>query len=95
MRVTEREGRIERCWHGAGPSADVGLWKLDPDVLEGMRETTGTEIRALPNLQRHIDAGAHVAAMRLPEWLHLGGTHPTPEENLRRVVRRIRELEES
>lgn len=95
VRVTEREGRIERCWHGAGPLADVGLWKLAPDVLEGMRETTGTEIRALPNLQRHVDAGAHVAAMRIPEWLHLGGTRPTPEENLRRVVRRIRELEES
>lgn len=93
VRVTVRDARIARAWRGEGPLADVGLWKLEPRLLAGMTEATGREIRALPNLQRHIDAGATLAAVAATEWLHLGGTAPSPEANLRHVVQRVRQLE--
>jgi len=58
-----------------------------------MHQPTGAEVRALPNLQRQIEAGLAVGWLEAAEWLHLGGTEPTPEANVLAVTRRLLELE--
>lgn len=94
VRTDVRDGRVVRALQGTGPGADIGVWKLAPDVMRGMRDRgTDGEIRMLPNLQRMIDAGREVGYVEAGEWLHLGGTAPTPEANVLRVVDRVRALE--
>ncbi|HKI56625.1 MAG TPA: NTP transferase domain-containing protein [Trueperaceae bacterium] len=93
VRVTVDAGRVTKAWYGRGPLADIGLWKLEPAVMAAMHEPTGDEVRALPNLQRQIEAGLSVGWLRAEEWLHLGGTEPTPEENVLAVARRVLELQ--
>lgn len=93
VRVDVDGERIVRAFRGRGPHFDVGVWKLPPGVLAGMTgEAAGGEIRMLPNLQRMIDAGLAVGYVDADEWLHLGGTAPTPEANVARVEARVREL---
>jgi NDP-sugar pyrophosphorylase family protein len=93
VRVDVEGGRIVRAFHGRGPRFDVGVWKLPPRVLAGMTDVADNgEIRMLPNLQRMIEAGLTVGALDADEWLHLGGTAPTPETNVARVEARVREL---
>jgi len=95
LKATVEGDRVTCVWGGAGPLYDVGLWKLAPDVLArigDVRAPTG-EVRMLINLQRSIDAGAHVGHIETDEWIHLGGTLPTAEENVRAVARRVLELE--
>lgn len=91
LRATVREGRVERVWDGAGDLYDVGLWKLAPAVLARMTEVRAEkgEYRMLPNLQRSLDDGAEVGHVVCDAWIHLGGTLPTPEANVRDVVRRV------
>lgn len=92
--VTKDGDRIVRAWQGAGPSYDIGLWKLSPGALGAMLGREVDEVRALPSLQREIDAGrAEVGWVEAEEWIHLGGTAPSPEANVRDVVRRIFTLE--
>ncbi len=93
VRVTTAGSRVVRAWFGAGPLADIGLWKLEPEVLGAMTDATGDEVRALPNLQRLIDGGRSVAFIETDAWIHLGGTEPTPSANVRRVVERLWDLE--
>lgn len=94
LKATVEGDRVSRVWEGAGPLYDVGLWKLAPHVLariDEVRAPTG-EVRMLLNLQRAIDAGERVGYVETGEWIHLGGTLPSPEENVRTVVRRVLEL---
>lgn len=92
--VTREGETITRAWQGAEPRYDIGLWKFSPSVLAAMLGRELDEFRALPSLQREIDAGrAEVGWVEADAWLHLGGTAPTPEENVRAVVRRLLELE--
>ena len=93
VRVTTKGKRVTRAWCGEG-DYDIGLWKLSPEVLQGMTMRTENEVRVLPNLQRAIEAGARVGFVRADEWLHLGGTKPSPEANVREVVARVLELED-
>ncbi len=93
VRVTTEGARVTQAWYGRGPLADIGLWKLEPAVMAAMTEPTGAEVRALPNLQRRIDAGLEVGWLETDEWVHLGGTEPTPEDNVLDVQRRVLELE--
>lgn len=93
LKATVAGERVTRVWEGAGPLYDVGLWKLAPQVLARIGEVrapTG-EVRMLLNLQRAIDAGERVGYIETDEWIHLGGTLPSPEENVRRVVKRVLE----
>lgn len=92
VRVSIGEDRVTRAWGGSSPYFDIGLWKLEPRVLAAMTEYTGDEIRALPNLQRCIDQGVSVGFVHADEWLHLGGTQPSPEANVRAVVARLLDL---
>ncbi len=93
VRITTDGARVTRAWYGDGPLADIGLWKLRPEVMAAMTEATGNEVRALPNLQRQIEAGLEVAWIEADAWIHLGGTEPTPEANVLEVARRVLELD--
>ncbi len=91
LKATVEGDLVTRVWDGDGPLYDVGLWKLAPTVLGRIGEVraqTG-EVRMLLNLQRAIDDGEKVGYVETDEWLHLGGTLPTAEENVRSVVRRV------
>ena len=92
VRVTTEGQRVTQAWYGRGPLADIGLWKLEPAVMAAMTEPTGAEVRALPNLQRQIEAGLGVGWLEAEAWIHLGGTEPTPEANVLEVQRRVLEL---
>lgn len=91
LRATVDGERVTRVWDGEGPLYDVGLWKLSPAVLAAIGEVrapTG-EIRMLVNMQRSIDAGAYVGHVECGDWIHLGGTLPTAEENVATVVAKV------
>jgi glucose-1-phosphate thymidylyltransferase len=91
LRATVVGGRVQRVWDGTDDLYDVGLWKLAPAVLARMTEVRAEkgEYRMLPNLQRSLDDGAEVGHVVCDAWIHLGGTLPTPEGNVRDVVRRV------
>lgn len=93
IRATVAGERVVRCWQGAGPLLDVGLWRFGPEVLATIGEVRAGsgEVRVLVNLQHSIDAGIEVGYVESAEWLHLGGTLPTPEDNVRAVVKRVLE----
>lgn len=91
LRASVRGDRVSRVWDGDGDLYDVGLWKLAPAVLARMTEVRAEkgEYRMLPNLQRSLDDGAEVGYVVADAWIHLGGVLPTPEANVREVVRRV------
>lgn len=91
LRATVEGDRVTRVWDGDGRLYDIGLWKLAPAVLGRMTEVRAEkgEYRMLPNLQRSLDEGAEVGYVVADAWIHLGGTLPTPEANVRDVVRRV------
>ena len=91
VRVTTAGDRVTKAWCGAG-DYDIGLWKLSPETLRGMTVRTGDEVRVLPNLERAVQGGVRVGFIEADEWLHLGGTKPSPEANVREVVSRVLEL---
>lgn len=94
LRATVVGDRVTRVWDGVGPLYDVGLWKLSPAVLAAIgdvRAPTG-EIRMLMNVQRSIDAGAFVGHVECSDWIHLGGTLPSAEENVAFVVEKVLEI---
>jgi UDP-N-acetylglucosamine diphosphorylase / glucose-1-phosphate thymidylyltransferase / UDP-N-acetylgalactosamine diphosphorylase / glucosamine-1-phosphate N-acetyltransferase / galactosamine-1-phosphate N-acetyltransferase len=91
LRATREGERVSRVWDGEGPWLDAGLWRLPLPVSRALRRVSAEkgEFRLLPNLQTHVDEGLEVGWIDLPEWLHLGGEYPSPEENVRQVVRRL------
>lgn len=95
LRASLAGERVTRVWQGESDLFDIGLWKLQPEVLAAMTEVKADngEYRALPNLQRCIERGADVGWVTAEEWLHLGGTQPTPEQNVLAVVHRVLALE--
>lgn len=95
LRATVTDGRLRRVWDGADDRYDVGLWKLAPDVLGRLAEVRAEngEYRVLPHLQRALDAGTEIGYVETDAWLHLGGTLPTPEANVRAVVAAVHALE--
>jgi bifunctional UDP-N-acetylglucosamine pyrophosphorylase/glucosamine-1-phosphate N-acetyltransferase len=91
LRATVVGERVTRVWDGVGPLYDVGLWKLSSAVLAeigALRAPTG-EVRMLMNMQRSIDKGAYVGYVECSDWIHLGGTLPTAEENVDAVVAKV------
>lgn len=93
LKVTTQGNLIVRAWRGQEPYYDIGLWRLEPQILSLMTKERHGEYRMVPNLQYAIDQGHRVGVVRAEDWLHLGGTLPTPEENVLDVVRRVLELE--
>lgn len=93
LKVTTNGDLIVEAWRGEEPYYDIGLWRLEPQVLELMTKERHGEYRMVPNLQYAIDQGHRVGVVRAEKWLHLGGTLPTPEENVLDVLRQILALE--
>jgi bifunctional UDP-N-acetylglucosamine pyrophosphorylase/glucosamine-1-phosphate N-acetyltransferase len=91
--VEVENGEVVKSWRGNGDLYDIGLWKLDPEVMNGLGGVSADENRMLLNLQHLIVQGIRVRAIRTQEWIHLGGTEPSVEENIRNVTDRVRELE--
>jgi CTP:molybdopterin cytidylyltransferase MocA len=91
LRVRREGPRVTRVWDGDEARYDVGLWKLPLPVMRDLRRVRADkgEYRVLPNLQTHVDAGLPVGWIEIDEWVHLGGTVPTPDANLRRVIERV------
>ena len=91
LRVTRRRERLSCVWDGEGPWLDAGAWRLPLAVARDLRRVRAEkgEYRVLPNLQQHIEAGLDLGFVELEPWLHLGGVHPTPEENVRAVCRAL------
>lgn len=86
--------RLVRAWQGSGPNYDIGLWKLGREALAAMLGRRLDEYRALPSLQRLIDEErAEVGWVQADAWIHLGGTAPTVERNVRSVVGTIMDRE--
>ncbi len=91
LRATVAGPRLRKVWQGEGPLVDIGLWKLERRLLARLatvRAANG-EFRMLPNLQRCMEEGTEVGYVVGDEWVHLGGTLPTPEANVRQVVARL------
>lgn len=92
VRVTFDGQRIGRAWQGESDWFEIGLWKFSRHMIESMTAYHGDEVRALPNVQNAIDAGSPVGWVKAHEWLHLGGTQPTPAENVLAVSARLRSI---
>ncbi|UCH25666.1 MAG: NTP transferase domain-containing protein [Trueperaceae bacterium] len=93
VRVTIDGDYVTEAWCGSSELFDVGLWKFSPETLHLMMERQEGEYRVLPNLQQAIELGERIGFVRTEEWIHLGGTKPSPEENIRAVVDRVLQLE--
>jgi NDP-sugar pyrophosphorylase family protein len=93
IQVTVENNTVKRSWKGSSGLADIGLWKLAPDILGRMMERHEGEYRIMPNLQHAIESGKQIAALMAKEWVHLGGNEPSTKDNLRAVIKRVLELE--
>lgn len=92
--VTVDGDRVTRAWRGEAGAYDIGLWKFEPAVLAEMTAVAVDEYRALPNLQRLVDRGLRVGHLAAADWLHLGGTDPTPEANTLAVTAEVARREQ-
>lgn len=93
LKVTTQGARVVKAWQGEEAFYDIGIWKLSSDVLSLMMHERHGEYRMVPNLQYAIDQGHELGFVKTEEWLHLGGTLPSPEENVLEVVKRVLALE--
>lgn len=93
LKITTLGEKVIQAWQGQEPYYDMGLWKLSPEVLSLMTQEKHGEYRIVPNLQYAIDKGHELGFIKAREWLHLGGTRPSPEANVLAVVKRVLELE--
>ena len=93
IRVSLDDTRITQAWEGDSDYVDIGFWKLSEAMVHRMTGRKEVEYRILPNLQDAIADGEHIGYLIEDEWLHLGGTEPTPEINTLRIARRVRQLE--
>ena len=84
---------VTQAWEGDSDYVDIGLWKFSEAMVERMTSRKEGEYRIMPNLQDAILDGEKIGHLIEDEWLHLGGTEPTPEINTLRIAKRVRELE--
>lgn len=92
-RVSLDDQYITQAWEGASEYVDIGFWKFSEAMVERMTARREGEYRIMPNLQDAITEGEKIGYLIEDEWLHLGGTEPTPEINTLRIARRVRQLE--
>lgn len=93
IRIATEGARVTRSFRGDGELSDIGLWKFSPPMLRGMLARRDGEYRVLASVQAAIERGARVGFLTANEWIHLGGTVPSPEANVRTVVGRLLALE--
>lgn len=93
IRVSLDGPRITRAWEGDSDYVDIGFWKFSEDIVQRMTGRKEVEYRIMPNLQDALTDGAEIGHLIEDEWLHLGGTEPTPEINTLRIAARVRAIE--
>ncbi len=93
IRVSVDGDRVTRAWEGDSDYVDIGFWKFSQDIVQRMTGRREVEYRIMPNLQDALADGATIGHLIEDEWLHLGGTEPTPEINTLRIARRVRQIE--
>lgn len=92
-RVSLDDQRITQAWEGDSDYVDIGFWKFSEAIVDRMTGRKEVEFRIMPNLQDAITEGERIGYLIEDEWLHLGGTEPTPEINTLRIAKRVRTLE--
>lgn len=93
IRVSVDDTQITQAWEGDSDYVDIGFWKLAEGIVQRMTGRKEVEYRIMPNLQDAIAEGQQIGYLIADEWLHLGGTEPTPEINTLRIAARVRQLE--
>lgn len=93
IRVSLSDEVITQAWEGDSDYVDIGFWKMSEAIVQRMTSRKEVEYRILPNLQNAINDGEQIGYLIEDEWLHLGGTEPTPEINTLRIAKRVRQLE--
>ncbi len=93
IRVSMDDQHITQAWEGDSDYVDIGFWKFSEDIVQRMTGRKEVEYRIMPNLQDAIVDGTRIGHLIEDEWLHLGGTEPTPEINTLRIAARVRQLE--
>ncbi|MEY1554297.1 NTP transferase domain-containing protein [Yoonia sp. R2331] len=93
IRVSLNDHQITQAWEGDSDYVDIGLWKFSEAMVKRMTGRKEVEYRIMPNLQDAIMDGENIGYLIEDEWLHLGGTEPTPEINTLRIAQRVRVLE--
>ncbi|MGB7431547.1 MAG: sugar phosphate nucleotidyltransferase [Ahrensia sp.] len=93
IRVSLNDALIAQAWEGDSDYVDIGFWKMSEAIVKRMTSRKEVEYRILPNLQNAINDGEQIGYLIEDEWLHLGGTEPTPEINTLRIAKRVRQLE--
>lgn len=93
IRVSLNDNQITQAWEGDSDYVDIGLWKFSEAIVHRMTGRKEVEFRIMPNLQDAIADGESIGYLIEDEWLHLGGTEPTPEINTLRIAQRVRQLE--
>lgn len=93
IRVSVSGDQVTQAWEGESDYVDIGFWKFSEAIVERMTRRKEGEYRIMPNLQDAITDGEKIGYLVADEWLHLGGTEPTPEINTLRIARRVRVLE--
>lgn len=93
IRVSIENDRVTQAWEGDSFYVDIGLWKLSEHIVNRMTDRKEVEFRIMPNLQNAIADGETIGYVIEDEWLHLGGTEPTPEINTLRIAKKVRQLE--
>jgi len=86
-RVDLAKGRISKAWKGTSPYVECGIWKFSPTLVRWMMKRKEDEYRALASVQAAIESGLPVGFLERKRWIHLGGTEPTIEANLKQVTR--------
>ncbi len=93
IRVSLGDSLVTRAWEGDSDYVDIGFWKFSEAMVQRMTNRKEIEYRVMPNLQDAISEGERIGYLIEDEWLHLGGTEPTPEINTLRIANRVRQLE--
>lgn len=93
IRVSLDDHFITQAWEGDSDYVDIGFWKFSENMVQRLTGRKEVEYRVMPNLQDAITDGEHIGYLIEDEWLHLGGTEPTPEINTLRIAQRVRQLE--
>ena len=92
-RVDLAGGKVTKAWKGTSPYIECGIWKFSPTLVRWMMKRKDDEYRALASVQAAIEAGLPIGYVERKRWIHLGGTEPTIEANLKLVTRFLMDRE--
>lgn len=91
-RVDVDGDRVVSAWRGSSPYVEVGLWKLVPQVMTGMRSSQDGEYRMLYVLEHYLRNGHPAGYVETPEWVHLGGDGPPRDAKLLKAMSKARQV---